>query len=475
MRDPIRWLGIINLFLLGMMILSGVCFFFLKNNDPIPMPSSRIEQQDLPKSLFSGSEEFFQCIGDHLLSLTWVSPQMLLPDLRNELIFNGKNARPDAKKGKAHFHFSLRGSEEKNLIAAGERIYLVYQGACSSQIKKILCEAPSTLSGHLWGEITSEKKDISKSCYSFSPGNQPTPLWFEVAPLDEDAIQVKISMLDEKGILVSSPAHLRQFRLQMQDFPKLNNGWELSGQRVDSTLLVRQKARWVGADRFLEMHGGEDFEYASGKERIDFLEGETPYCCFVAIGDFLVWKNGRWHVASRNEDTQLLPLMIAKKIEDKIMTFELWDPEGRAKVSLSLIRIKDHNGTLNLSQALKFVGAKTWAQFIVESSSGDRMTLKLHDWLIYNNDTWKKLDSPEEIDAFVQQKISGPLFILDKMEKQNGRQVLLGHLFNSLRTEVENVELTSCTNTPLANFYRNLPMSPPFQAKSAEIMQGGIE
>lgn len=471
-----RWIGVANFLLLSLLVVATCLFLISFKQEEIPVFVPRVEPKELPKSPFASYDEFFPEISNSLLALKWVPPQMQLPDLRQELLFCGKNARPDSLASKASFYFSLKTAQERALIREGERSYLIYQGICLPKgQRKLSQEAHVGDSEPLWGEATSAAVE-EKNPYVFSPGNQPTPLWFETKDLGNQTVEVRVSMLDEKGALVTTPAELRSFHLQLQESSKgPSQGWELGGQRVDATLLVRQKARWIGHDLFLEMHGGEEFAHATGKERVDFGEGSNLYSCFVSLGDFLVWKEGRWQLAE-NGETQLLPLMVVKKIEEKILTFELWDPEGKGKILLSLVHIRDHSPMPDLAQEFKFVGAKTWAQFIVECRPGLRMTLKPHDWLVLTQEGWVKLDNSAQVDAYVEQRLAGPLFILEKMAKVNGRQVLIGQLFNAARTEMEAVELASASSpSPLANFYRHLSNTPPLQPKMHPSMEEGEE
>lgn len=462
-----RWLSLLNLALSAAIVIALTCFFFIPQKDEIPPFATFMLPKELPKSPFAQSDEFFQEIGESLFTLKWVPPQMQLPDLRHELLFYGKNARPDVAAGGSSFHVLLKGSQENALVREAERTYLVYQGNYSPKGRSwdMATDSFTTAPQPLWGEA-SAPEDTLKAPYVFSPGNQPTPLWLEFNSVGEQKIEVRISMLDEKGALVVAPADLRTFQLQAQEFPKTQaQAWQIGGFRVDATLLVRQRARWVGPDLFLTLHGGEEFAHTIGKERIDFCEGPNSYSCFVGNGDFLIWKDEKWHMTTPGLESQHFPLLAVKKIDEKILSFELWDPEGKGKIALSLVRVKEHTPMPNLAQEFKFVGAKTWAQFIVESRKGERLTLKPHDWLVCTQEGWTKLDSADQIDAFVTQLVTGPLFVLDKMDKKNGRQVLIGHLFNTMRTEVEEVELTAATPPPLANTYRPSVIShlPPSQ------------
>lgn len=477
-----RAFGFINLSILGLILITITLFTLFKEPKSSLGFINRPSQKELPKSPFSELDEFFQELGENVFNLKWVAPQMQLPDLRQELIFFGKNLRPDAATPQQSFYLGLKGKEEQILVHENEKIYLVYQGSYSKDLKrppqeKTASQISPISQKTIWGEIGSQSTEISlKNSYNFSQGNQATPLWFELKSVGDSIAEIHVSMEDAKGLLIETPQEFSLFHCQAHELPKSQGSWELGGYRVDTTLLIRQKARWVGPDLFLELHGGDEFHYAAGKERVDFLETENPYSCFISMGDFLIWKENRWKVVDEGETTQQLPLMIVKKMDEKLISFELWDPEGKNKTFLSLIRCRESNGKPNLTQELKFVGAKTWAQFIVECRNGSRMTLKPHDWLVFTQDGWKKLESSEEIDAYVNQSLTGPLFILDKMSKQNGKQVLMGHLFNTSRTEVEQVELSAASGTSLANFYRHIPMAPPpIHLKHPEIYSEGVE
>ncbi|MCH9625197.1 MAG: hypothetical protein S4CHLAM123_03670 [Chlamydiales bacterium] len=469
-----RWLGYINLFLAAL-IIACVGFFFLMPHEELACPMRpALEKKELPKSAFGASEEFFHEIGQELFTLAWVPPQMQLPDLREVLIFYKKNARPDYLPGKSSVQVALKDSDQRAHIQENSRLYLIYEGNHLASIDKVRNQKSFGNPAPLWGEI-SETHRGAKTTYAFSPENLPTPLWLEICNQNEHTVEVCVNMLDEKGALVSAPSEFHRFYLQPQDYPKAEVvSWELGGYRVDSTFLVRQKARWIGRDLFLELHGGEEYSHVIGAERIDFHDGEGFYSCFVKLDDFLVWKNNRWEVAPKGAQTQNLPLMVVKRIDDKLLNFEIWDPEGKRKLPLNLIRAREQHAVPNISQDFKFVGAKTWAQFTVECRNQGRMTLKPHDWLVCTQEGWQKLDTPEQIDAFVEQTLVGPLFVLDQMTKQNGRQVLTGHLFNATRTEVSQVELTAAANSPITNLTSRIPKNPPIIPKHIQ-MEGERE
>lgn len=437
-----RWFPFINLTLAGLIVVILFLTFLLviPQKEAWTPPQSSAGPKSLPKNEFGGG--CLDCIEKGALALKWSEPKMQLPDLRNELQFYGVLQRPDVPSGKILVHLSLSGEEKISAFEVGKPIYLAYRGV----------RITASDSGRIYGA------EVSNGGYAFS--DTPSSLWLDVRLERGGALGVTVNMIDEVGERVETPSIHHIVTLQAKEIPRLRSlGWEIDSHRVDSTLLIRQKARWIGQDCFLERHGGEEYAFALGKERIDFL-GDDPYSCFICEGDFLSWDGERWEV-SKDEETLNRPLMVVKKIEERLISFELWDPEGKGKTLLTLVRSKDLAGFPDLEEEFKFIGAKTWAKFIVESHQ-ERFTLKPHDWLVLTDEGWVSLDSAEKIDGYVDQSLQGPLLILDKLTKQNGKQVLTGHLFNASRSEMEAVEIATSSSGALANSY-TLPVPPTLQ------------
>lgn len=394
-----RFLPFVNLVIFVLIIVSIVLITFtLSQKAPVVEPPVMLEKQ-LPKRPFEVVPSL------DALALKWVEPTLQLPNLAEHLLYHGIVQRPDVQMSHPQFHFSFRGG---TLCCAesGVPIYLTYQG-------------------------------------HYLPVSAPTNLWLEMTPKGK-TLDVVVHMNDGNGEIVTPAAH-RHFTCSLQECAKPLVAWELGDYRVDSTLLIRQKTRWVGQDCFLQQHGGEAYAYVADRERIDFNIDEGIYSCFVKAGDFLVWKENRWQEA--RESTLGLPLLVVKHIEERMIQLELWDATGVSKTPLNLIKARDLGGIPNLAEEFRFVGAKTWAQFIVESRSG-RLLLRARDWLVLTTEGWIKLDSPQKIDDYVSQKLVGPLLILEKMGRQQGKQVLTGHLYNSTRSErtavAVNAEFLQC-------------------------------
>lgn len=410
-----RWLVWLNCIIgvLIVLLLAGTAMMRLQRPKEIRCSDPISKHCGLPKGAFAREPEAYTAIASSLLELQSVPPSLQLPDLRQHLIYYGKNGRPDAHTIHTFLHFSLSGNKTVVSIAPGERLYLLYD------------------------------KKSAPSHYVFSPTNQETSLWIEAVPQDNEAF-VKVFMKTDKGELIVEPEQYAQFKLPEKEFIRYAGAaWEIGAWRVDGTLLARQRARWFGGDCFLEKHGGEDYQHVVGKQRIDFGENEDLYSVFVGIGDCLIWNGKQWQAVSPGEDSLKHPLLMIKKIDERLMSFELWDVEGKGKVVLNLLKSTEpwtahHAHTIQ--NTFKFVGARTRTQCVFEINH-ERMLVSPADWLLFTPKGWKKLETEEDIDHYVKRKLSGMLFVFGGLARKEDRQVMLGTLYNPSRSDFQEVEI----------------------------------
>jgi len=419
-----RWLNWVNLsILVAILLVSGGLFYFRASQlDEIVLIEPHNKQSGLPKGAFELPSESYEAIAGSFLSLNTSVPTLQLPDLRTQLIYQGRNGRPDAQLNNVKLHFSLAGNRQITPVKLNEKIYLTFD------------------------------KNSKQIHYQFSPENEKTGLWFETSLGNNNEVIVDVGMEDEEGKKITEPAVFAQFRLPEKDFVKPGEVWEIGTFRVDGTLLARLKARWYGRDRFLEDHGGKEFSDLEGKQRIDLGEGNDLYYVFVKVGDCLIWKEDRWHVLLPTEDSIQHPLLVVKKIDDRLMSFELWDVEGKGKVALNLLKSNEPwtaNNSQAIQQAFKFVGARTKTQSLFEINKV-RMVIRSNDWLLMTPKGWKKLESVEDIDRYVQRRDVGLLFVFEGWKNKDDRQVMMGTLYNVSRSDTNSVELTMQNAKPKA-------------------------
>ncbi len=408
-----KWLVLVNYTLAAVIVLfilaaSGLSFLrkpdILVSNLPPPKTA-------LPPRTFAFDQASYDQMGSSLLSLQFAPLSQQLPDIKRYLIYYGKNGRPDAAMEKPLLHFAFTGNKTLASVLPGERLYILYD--------------PS----------------LNPAQYIFSPANHPTSLWMEATAQGNEAV-VTVAMQGDQGEIIKEPETLAKFNLPEKEFMRFGgtSAWEIGKNRVDATLLARQRAKWYGLDVFFERHGGPEYSDFVGKQRLDFGEGDTVYSVFANLNDALIWENEQWHVVKPGSESLGKPLLLIKRIDERLLNLELWDPEGKAKVILNLLKITEAAIPLNLLQQFKFVGSRTRSQFIFEINK-KRFLLSPHDWLLLTKEGWVKLITPEEIDDYVNRKVTGPLFVFDAIESQEGKQYLKGTLFNTSRTEMQPVEI----------------------------------
>src|SRR5262245_28953868 len=123
-----RWLTWVNAVITGTiaLLVLGMGLIWLGRPNEIVCTNPKSRQCGLPKSAFELSAESYQQIGGALLALQSASPTLQIPDLRQQLIYYGKNGRPDAQSDHTLLHFSFSGSKTVISMPPGERVYLVY-------------------------------------------------------------------------------------------------------------------------------------------------------------------------------------------------------------------------------------------------------------------------------------------------------------------------------------------------------------
>lgn len=409
-----QWISWISIAIAGFAMLFIVLAMGILVTRPseIPLPEILPRPTSLPKSAFLQTQEKYDAIGQPFLDLMFAPAAMQLPDLRRHLLYYGKNNRPDATQDRPLLHFGIVRQHAPSAVEAGQRLYLLYDAS----------NTPGS--------------------YVFSPSNEETSLWIEPFPKGDQEVIVNVGMKGGDGSIIKSPKELAEFPLKAKEFMRMGGrqGWEIDGQRVDGTLLARQRARWYGKDVFLDKHGGEEFSDLKNRERIDFGDGEDRYSIYIGEGDAIIWDKGHWRKVVPGASSRNYPMMTIMKIDNRLMNLELWDVEGKGKVVLNLLKSTEAWAPQSIYSSFTFIGTRTRSQFVFEVD-GERMLLSPQDWLLRTDDGWKKLNTPQEIDNYVNRKDVGVLFVLDGIKRVDGRQVLAGTLFNSSRTEMQPVEL----------------------------------
>lgn len=427
----LRWMKLVQYVFLGAIILltfTGIGLHFTRNEASSGFEIKAVKKQ-LPKSSFTFGPQDYLCLRAFPFFLNYVAPCLHLPDLKGTLIYYGQNGRPDLSKEAPKVFFGLQGGKAIAAASPGEKIYLCYDKSLTSPCK-----------------------------YVFSPYNEPSSVWFTAVPENKE-VKLTVEMSGVDGFPIAREDAGRHITLQEKEFTRspTMGAWEIGKWRVDGSLLVRQKARWVGVDLFLENHGGDEFLDFAERHRIDFGEGNEIYSVFVKKGDFLVWDQDRWQMLDPQVSSEGKPILVIRKIEEKMMNLDIWDVEGRGKVALALIKAPESFHHEQIIQDFRFVGARTKTQVVFQVDE-ERLIVKPNDWLLLTQEGWQKLDTVADIDDFVSRKLVGTLFIFNEIVKKDEKTILMGNIYNPSRTQTHAVEVAMLSSGSL----------PPTDMKNSE-------
>lgn len=401
-----RALRTVNFFLFGTVICvcgyALLAWFSLEQPtlaEPLPKKAAR-----LPYS-FAQEPSAVIGVGPPFVAQDRQTLKIALPDLRNTLLYFGSNVRPDVAEAGTFVQLGIRGNPHPSAIKARVPVYLKYESR------------------------------VSNVRWAFNENNEPTSTWIEVTP-QENSAEVKLYMLDSEARQITEPYECSYFTLAQMHMPfsaQNGNAFEIGGQRADASILIRQKAVWYGKDLFLQQYGGEEYAFAFAKERLDFLDPENRYTCFVGLGDCLAFSDGRWTEVTPGVESQGKPLLVVKKIDERVLSFDLWDPSGKIRVSIDLHKsMSIANFTAKFD--MKLVGARSRKDWIAEIGK-TRLFITADDWLLFNNDSWHKISTAEALDDYVSGNTRGVLLALEGTDK-NGTDVgLVGYLYDETRTQ----------------------------------------
>lgn len=355
------------------------------------------------------------------------------PDLKDQMSLIVPKPRPDLLEGT--LYIKLLETGDISAISPNSKLFLQYksENLCLNQnLSKMLIDE--------FEAIEFEKENSSKIVYNFSKNNTPTSLWIEIEDVspDKESIMLKTCLQTSENITLYSES----FSLAIKN--KTSNEWFIDDFKVDASLLTKQQAVWHGKDLFLKLYGGAEYTYLSEKEKISFVDDQgVSYNCYLGLGEYVVWKQGRWVEPQHIESTQSLPLLSIKKIDNKFIVLEVSSPFGLTSFNLNLIKYPTFSEECSVfHKELSYVGLKNWKEAILQDSKGERIVLSEGDWLYRSSNKWKVLDSLKDIDDYVSGVITAPLFVFQKIQRKGGSYLLKGTLFNSFRTYFEDIELS---------------------------------
>lgn len=338
----------------------------------------------------------YSLIGSGSLALNQELFSGYLSILSHQISLLASNSRPDAQQEESGLLMTLKGSQEEKHIRSGEKIYL--QGL------------------------------IEKN--SFEPvrfANGVTPLWIIPTQVDRTSTLIEIGVLEENH---------EESRAQFVLDSSFKVSPDLLGKKCFQML---SSAKWWGVDTLFSQYGGKEYSDFRNKQKIELFAAD-PYFLFFSEGDYLQWIEGEWKRIELKDSQSELPLAYIKEVHFNQMEIEAWDVGGGEPLQIKISLEPTSNLTYRLESLPTSFRVRSSTQ-VTCLFGKRRVILKQGDWLLKTDTGWHVLKNLNEIEACLDHKIKGELFIFDSLQKESGSVALIGNLFNDMRTQCQPVNI----------------------------------
>lgn len=344
-------------------------------------------------------DEFYELIGTGAFSLSSGKLSPLFQHLREEIILLGRNARPDASAREVKMLIGLKSSKEEKIAVDGSPIYV---------------------------DVNKKGNDMFGALH-FSE-NDKGPIAIKPVSLEGNSVLIEVSG-EEDG----------QFMVQERPLSPSGNK-----DKRDHYFHLLSQAKWWGTDILFQKYGGEEYKEMKDKQKLEFADKGSSYVQFVSQGDYLLWDEDQWTIVPLSSVSPTKPLAHVKSISSKGIEMEAWDETGFYSYYVKLQR----QGPAKVNEKLETVFSSGRLQTSSQIScvlGKRRVILKPGDWLLKNGKGWHNLKKVDEIEDCLQHKIKGELFLFEGMEKEQGKIIIKGHIFDEMRTQIQPVSIPIST------------------------------
>ncbi len=367
----------------------SLCIFFAT----YPWHTQEVAMQGLGLKQKSGSMLFaYESIGSGGLALHprhalgWVSR------LADELALIAYNSRPDVLAKEAKLLISLKNGKELLTLGNGRTLYL---------------------------KEAQQGKGLSSS-------ETATALWVKPILLDNGTVLV------ETGRQLASGEEKGEFIASLQGtLPARYNPMQ------QTSIKVLKASKGFAQDLLIQKYGGREFSAWRDKIVLEFTrETSSNYACFVSTGDYLLYDEGEWRVVPFSELKNDLPVAQIKSATARGLEIQAWDDTGFALLMVSVEMEKP--GRFQLKPETMPSGVRVRSSNAISCALGKRRVIvRQGDWLLKTAAGWRNLRRSEEIEQYLHHRLKGELLIFDGIEKEQGRLVMKGNLFDETRTQTQ--------------------------------------
>jgi hypothetical protein len=153
-----------------------------------------------------------------------------------------------------------------------------------------------------------------------------------------------------------------------------------------------------------------------------------------------LYKESEWRVVNGDAVEKGSPMARVLTICPKTVEIEGWDESGFFSVHTKITSAALPPPLNN--QELLPTGLRLRSSTQVSCLFGKkRLVIKKGDWLVRTTNGMRNLKRAQEIEDYLFHRLKGELFIFDGIEKAQGKALLQGHLFDSMRLQATPVTI----------------------------------
>jgi hypothetical protein len=394
--------GLIGFLLVLAFIGLGMIFFKAKDRSgPIPEHLSFSEKELKPLG-------FYEKIGTGPFKSLSEEKSFLLPDLKKEIQFLGKNTRPDRTIYDLLIHFELGRRKQSLKVISGQKLYLSYKEEDESRLE--LC-------------------------------SEPTPLWMMpyLSETGETFVEIGVHLL--KGRNQGSLEERRVF--EIEDLLQKERT-DLKDPGFETALMFLEKGKLWAPDALFQVYGGREYQLLKDHQRIEFEYEKGPVVVHVEKGKALIWKEGIWSPCKIGKESRGFPLAWVKQVLAQEIEWDVWNREGLEKRTVKIKKEPVYPLKFRMEEMFSRIRQRT-ASRISCRIENKATILKAGDWIFHTPSGWRVLKSFQEIEDVLNFQVKGNLFVFDGIEKGENGSVFSGTFFDPMRTESTHVTIPMTT------------------------------
>lgn len=367
-------------------------FFFFKSveKDTVSLPTT-----EKKRALFA-----YETIGSGPLTLNPHLFYRCVPALLQELVLiHQEPLGKDPSTG--GYLFGIRNTREVAQVGAGEVFY-----------------------------VDIDEKTPSLPLIRFAGKEAP----FSLRPIikDKEGVLVHASVVDPSGATQEMSLIIKEI-----PFSEFNESAIQEFMQLSPLKRLSSSKYWT-KDVLYEQYGGQKFISHTRSGKLEIPSDHRSLFYLVSEGDLFFFDGENWKRSSS-------PLIDEKRIRAQVktvgeeeMVLQVWDENGLVNTT---IRIEPQPlSPFEIKEDVELRAAKLRGLNKVSCLLGKkRLLLKKGDWVLKTARSWRVLRTAQDIQDCLDHKIRGILLIVDDLEVKGDKVLLVGHIFNEMRTEMQDM------------------------------------